>query len=254
MRLGSRGSRSRLVAAASVLVLAHVAVAQEVPPPFLVVLGIAQDGGYPQAGSKPDHPAWRDPSQRRLVILPWPGPRRAQRRSGAAHSAQATQRFSMSRTACTRCSSPGAKKWSFAWTPEPATHFGSKHTSPRPTKTKRAMESAHARPLSSPVVCSSWRPISAIQAVSRWSPFSISSWHTYSLLCYSCVRAAFGEYDCQCAPNHASISLPHFGHTPLSFPIKSYQYLTDRRRLQRWTLVSARQGGGSYPRAVAPAL
>jgi pyrroloquinoline quinone biosynthesis protein B len=46
---------------------AHVA-----PPataPFVVVLGIAQDGGYPQAGCKRDDciAAWRDPSLRRLV-------------------------------------------------------------------------------------------------------------------------------------------------------------------------------------------
>src|SRR5688572_11886929 len=34
--------------------------------PFAVVLGIAQDGGYPQAGTKPG-PAWDDPTQRRLV-------------------------------------------------------------------------------------------------------------------------------------------------------------------------------------------
>src|SRR5688500_8675918 len=34
--------------------------------PFAVVLGIAQDGGYPQAGTKPG-PVWSDPSQRRLV-------------------------------------------------------------------------------------------------------------------------------------------------------------------------------------------
>jgi pyrroloquinoline quinone biosynthesis protein B len=56
-----------MVAAASVLLLACPNFAQEAQPPFLVVLGIAQDGGYPQAGSKPDHAAWRDPSQRRLV-------------------------------------------------------------------------------------------------------------------------------------------------------------------------------------------
>jgi pyrroloquinoline quinone biosynthesis protein B len=32
--------------------------------PFIVVLGIAQDGGYPQAGTK-DHPAWSDRTLRR---------------------------------------------------------------------------------------------------------------------------------------------------------------------------------------------
>lgn len=40
-------------------------VAQEAP--YVVVLGIAQDGGVPQAGSN-DHPGWRDPSSRRLVV------------------------------------------------------------------------------------------------------------------------------------------------------------------------------------------
>ena len=34
--------------------------------PFLVVLGIAQDGGTPQAGTK-EHPGWTDPVFRRLV-------------------------------------------------------------------------------------------------------------------------------------------------------------------------------------------
>ena len=35
--------------------------------PYLVVLGIAQDGGVPQAGSDTD-PAWADPDLRRLVV------------------------------------------------------------------------------------------------------------------------------------------------------------------------------------------
>jgi pyrroloquinoline quinone biosynthesis protein B len=34
--------------------------------PYLIVLGIAQDGGAPQAGT-PDEPGWHDPSRRRLV-------------------------------------------------------------------------------------------------------------------------------------------------------------------------------------------
>jgi pyrroloquinoline quinone biosynthesis protein B len=34
--------------------------------PYLVVLGIAQDAGYPQAGTK-EHPAWDDPALRRLA-------------------------------------------------------------------------------------------------------------------------------------------------------------------------------------------
>lgn len=36
------------------------------PAPWAVVLGIAQDGGYPQAGTK-ESPAWEDPALRRLV-------------------------------------------------------------------------------------------------------------------------------------------------------------------------------------------
>jgi pyrroloquinoline quinone biosynthesis protein B len=35
--------------------------------PYLVVLGIAQDGGVPQAGSK-DHPGWNDPALRQHVV------------------------------------------------------------------------------------------------------------------------------------------------------------------------------------------
>lgn len=45
--------------------------AQEIPesptPPYAVVLGIAQDGGVPQAGSKRD-PAWEHPDLRRRVV------------------------------------------------------------------------------------------------------------------------------------------------------------------------------------------
>jgi pyrroloquinoline quinone biosynthesis protein B len=45
---------------------------QPPPPtddPFVVVLGIAQDGGYPQAGCRKDccRPAWEDPTRRRYV-------------------------------------------------------------------------------------------------------------------------------------------------------------------------------------------
>jgi pyrroloquinoline quinone biosynthesis protein B len=40
--------------------------ATAVPPPYALVLGIAQDGGYPQAGTK-ESPAWDDPARRRLV-------------------------------------------------------------------------------------------------------------------------------------------------------------------------------------------
>lgn len=35
--------------------------------PYVVVLGVAQDGGVPQAGS-PDHPGWDDPARRRLAV------------------------------------------------------------------------------------------------------------------------------------------------------------------------------------------
>ncbi len=35
--------------------------------PYLVVLGIAQDGGVPQAGTK-EHPAWTDPARKRRVV------------------------------------------------------------------------------------------------------------------------------------------------------------------------------------------
>jgi pyrroloquinoline quinone biosynthesis protein B len=38
-----------------------------VQAPYLVVLGIAQDGGVPQAGSR-DDPAWTNPGLRRLVV------------------------------------------------------------------------------------------------------------------------------------------------------------------------------------------
>jgi len=44
----------------------------ETPPPhpadpYVLVLGVAQDGGVPQAGD-PDHPGWEDPERRRLVV------------------------------------------------------------------------------------------------------------------------------------------------------------------------------------------
>lgn len=35
--------------------------------PYVVVLGIAQDGGVPQAGTR-EHPGWNDPAARRLVV------------------------------------------------------------------------------------------------------------------------------------------------------------------------------------------
>jgi pyrroloquinoline quinone biosynthesis protein B len=42
------------------------AAAEAVAPPFAVVLGVAQDGGYPQAGTK-ESAVWDDPAHRRLV-------------------------------------------------------------------------------------------------------------------------------------------------------------------------------------------
>ncbi len=36
-------------------------------PPVMVVLGIAQDGGVPQAGTK-QHPGWQDPDKHRFVV------------------------------------------------------------------------------------------------------------------------------------------------------------------------------------------
>jgi len=42
-------------------------VMQNDSAPFVVVLGIAQDGGVPQAGTK-NHPGWNDPRRRRLAV------------------------------------------------------------------------------------------------------------------------------------------------------------------------------------------
>jgi pyrroloquinoline quinone biosynthesis protein B len=51
-----------LIALLAVLSGHQIAAAE----PFLIVLGVSQDGGVPQAGST-DHPGWHDPAQRRLV-------------------------------------------------------------------------------------------------------------------------------------------------------------------------------------------
>ena len=48
------------------LVLPTAACAQPADP-YLIVLGIAQDGGVPQAGTKV-HPGWDDPTQKHLVV------------------------------------------------------------------------------------------------------------------------------------------------------------------------------------------
>ena len=44
----------------------ELASGRPVPAPYLMVLGIAQDGGVPQAGASTE-PGWHDPSRRRLV-------------------------------------------------------------------------------------------------------------------------------------------------------------------------------------------
>ena len=49
------------------LLLISTAAGAQPAEPYLVVLGIAQDGGVPQAGTK-THPGWDDPAQRRLVV------------------------------------------------------------------------------------------------------------------------------------------------------------------------------------------
>ena len=46
---------------------AFAAVAQPREAPYVLVLGIGQDGGVPQAGTK-DHPGWSDPAARHLVV------------------------------------------------------------------------------------------------------------------------------------------------------------------------------------------
>ncbi|MDX1546241.1 MAG: MBL fold metallo-hydrolase [Rhodothermales bacterium] len=51
--------------AALTLLLALPAAAQT--PPYLLVLGVAQDGGVPQAGRHAD-PAWADPARQRLTV------------------------------------------------------------------------------------------------------------------------------------------------------------------------------------------
>lgn len=61
----------RTVATLALLALLSASGSTRDPPadvaPYLVVLGIAQDGGVPQAGSD-DDPAWADPDLRRLVV------------------------------------------------------------------------------------------------------------------------------------------------------------------------------------------
>ncbi len=74
-RIQPSPSRRRLVfrhalgwsLALGLLAAAPSAAQEEAAPPFVVVLGIAQDGGVPQAG-RPAHPGWQDPAFRRLVV------------------------------------------------------------------------------------------------------------------------------------------------------------------------------------------
>lgn len=73
------GGRATLTCARSVFVCLGVAAAPlsiasldahadtaDAAPPYVMVLGVAQDGGVPQAGTH--HPGWRDPERRRLVV------------------------------------------------------------------------------------------------------------------------------------------------------------------------------------------
>ena len=56
-----------VVPVALLLLLTVPAAAQDAPAPYLIVLGIAQDGGVPQTGDAA-HPGWTDPDHRRLVV------------------------------------------------------------------------------------------------------------------------------------------------------------------------------------------
>lgn len=76
MRSRSAGRRSSSGLARAGLLVVALSAPGEVPgqdaapptrSPWLVVLGIAQDGGIPQAGSR-DHPAWANPDLRRRVV------------------------------------------------------------------------------------------------------------------------------------------------------------------------------------------
>lgn len=74
MRASSPLAAALLVAASAVAIDGSVAGQHQpaaaapdgTPAPYLLVLGIAQDGGYPQAGTK-DDPAWENASRRRLA-------------------------------------------------------------------------------------------------------------------------------------------------------------------------------------------
>lgn len=65
---GAMIPRSVVMISAALFVLAWpTAVNAQTSSPYVVVLGIAQDGGVPQAGSN-EHPAWQSPDLRRLVV------------------------------------------------------------------------------------------------------------------------------------------------------------------------------------------
>ena len=56
-----------MIPAALFLLALPPATSAQTASPYLVVLGIAQDGGVPQAGSN-EHPAWDNPDLKRLVV------------------------------------------------------------------------------------------------------------------------------------------------------------------------------------------
>jgi pyrroloquinoline quinone biosynthesis protein B len=79
IRNATKGIPMRILLLLCVLVSGMAIRPAAAEAPYLLVLGIAQDGGVPQAGSK-DDPAWSDPSLRRssvsLAIVAPDGPHR----------------------------------------------------------------------------------------------------------------------------------------------------------------------------------
>ncbi len=61
------GRRGRIARFALGLLLVAACDISAQDQPYLVVLGVAQDGGVPQAGDT-DRPGWTDPAKRRLVV------------------------------------------------------------------------------------------------------------------------------------------------------------------------------------------
>ncbi len=75
--------------------------------PFIVVLGVAQDGGVPQAGDN-DHPGWDDAARRRLVVsLGLVDPSSSERWLFEATPDIAEQLVRLGRIAPTRLRAPG---------------------------------------------------------------------------------------------------------------------------------------------------